>query len=214
MTLRDFVAAVFRRPLVALVMVALTAALAFQTVARSPTYEARSVLTFLSPLKAPQNAFSNFPPYLVLMADVSARVLASPVGHRAVRRQGGTADFQVLLANRGSQEVPIHDQPYLTVVTRSTSRAAAQRTLVLVQQVLHQELRTRQLKAGADPRSLISWRITASTSQPLADTGKPSRQLAGVLLLGLLGTVYAALLADRFAPRLRLRARAARPAAG
>ncbi|MFC6878538.1 MULTISPECIES: hypothetical protein [Actinomadura] len=205
MTFRDFFVSVRRRPLVTLIMAALTGLVALQTLAAAPSYEARAVLTFLSPQPSSRNTFATFPPFLVLMAEVSARGLDSPAGRRAVRRAGGRAGFQVALANRGSQEVPVHDQPYVTISSASTRPAEARRTLQAVEDVLRDELRRRQVEAGARGRSVITWRVTESTRDPIAITGMPTRRLAAILLMGAIATVYAAVLADRRAPRLNAR---------
>ncbi|MCW2912023.1 MAG: hypothetical protein JWN52_91 [Actinomycetia bacterium] len=205
MTIHDFATALRRNLVVALIMVVLTLVVALRAVTASPTYQAQNVLTFLSPeAPFPRNSYASFTPDLVLMADVSATVLSSDPGRQAVRKAGGTADYQVVLFNRGSQELPIHDQPYLTVSASAKSSGEAQQTLLAVLEVLRLELKNRQLDAGAVPGSLITWRITKSTGNPIPTTGQPSRELLAILILGLIGTVYAAVLADRFGVRVRL----------
>lgn len=204
MTVRDFGLALRRRPVVALAVAALTLLLVFRAQTAQPEYEARSVITFLSP-KAPfpRNSYASFTPDLVIAVEVSARTLSSEAGRRAVRRAGGTGDFQTLRANRGNQELPIHDQPYLIVTATSPDSGQAQKTLMAVLDVLRTELRDRQLREGAKPGSLISWRVTASTRTPVPMTGQPSRTLLALVLLGGIGMVYLAVLADRHQGRRR-----------
>jgi hypothetical protein len=202
MTYRDFGIALRRHPLVALVMITIAGVVTFATAHVRPDYEARYVITLLSPeAPFPRNSYASFSPDLVLLAQVSAEVLSSPHGRHLVRENGGTADYQVALYNRGNQELPIYDEPYLTLTATSKSAAQAQRTMQAVLTALRTQVDDSQRRRGAQPGSYISWRITKSTGQPIPVNLGSTRQLIAIVLLGAIGTIYAALLADRLEPR-------------
>ncbi|QXJ21537.1 hypothetical protein AGRA3207_002398 [Actinomadura graeca] len=198
MAIRDFGAALRRHPLVTAVAVVLTALAVLRVQTAPMRYEARTVVTFLSPQSPfPRNSFASFTPSLVTMAEVSSRWLDSSAGRRAVRSAGGTEAFQVLLANRGNQEQPIHDQPYLTLSVTAGTPAKARGTLLKVLAVLRERLRRQQAVQGARPGSYISWQVAAGSDRAVPVLGRPSRALLAVLLIGGIGGTYAAVTADR-----------------
>ncbi|WP_131740488.1 hypothetical protein [Actinomadura roseirufa] len=198
MAIRDFVAALRRNLWVTMTAIVLTVLVIGRMETLPTDYEARSVVTFLSPKSPfPRNAFASFTPSLVTMADVSARWLNSRDGRRAVVAEGGDRGFQVLLANRGNQEQPIHDQPYLTVVATARAPEQAHQTLLKVLGVLRDRLRRVQAAQGAQPGSYISWQIAAGSDRPVPVVGRPSRAALAVLLIGGIGAVYAAVTVDR-----------------
>jgi len=215
---RDFFGALVRNPLVVLLFAALTAIPLIRVELAEPRYQARSVVTFLSPAAPfPRNAFASFTPALVTMAEVSSRWLQGSVARRTIRAEGGTGQYQVLIANRGSEEVPIHDQPYLTVTTTAAEPGQARQTMQTVLKVLRNKLRSDQVNEGARPGSYISWQITAGSDRPVAVAGRPSRALIAIMLIGGLGAVYAAVTVDRRRRRADRRDRpggAARAGAG
>ncbi|MEW2358236.1 hypothetical protein [Spirillospora sp. NPDC029432] len=198
MTIRDFGAALWRNRLVALAVAALTLAALLHVKTAAPDYEQRSAITLLSPRSPfPRNAYASFTPAMVTNAEISVRILSSEQGRRLVLAAGGRGEFQVLLANRGNQEMPIHDQPHITVAARDATAAGAQRTHAAVLQVLRRQLLDRQSAQGAAPGSLISWQVTAGTGRAVPLTGRPSRRLLAVALLGGMIMLYAAVAADR-----------------
>jgi hypothetical protein len=197
-TIRDFLIALWRSPLVTLAVAALTLALLVQVKTSEPDYEVRSAMTLLTPLSPfPRNSFASFTPAMVTNAEISARVLSSEAGRREVRAAGGTADYQVLLANRGNQEMPIHDQPHLSVSATAPSAAEAQRTHAAVLTVLRGQLAERQRREGALPGSMIAWQVTAGSGRAVPMTGRPSRQLPAIVTLGGVIALYGAVTADR-----------------
>jgi hypothetical protein len=197
-TIRDLGGALRRHPAVTLVAVALTLATALWVKVTPPEYEARSALTLLSPqTRFPRNSYAGFTPALVTNADVTARMMASERMRARVRAAGGTAGYQVLLANRGNQEMPVHDQPHLTVVATAPSAAAAERTHAAVLEVMRAQLAERQRGEGAQTSALITWQITAGTGRAVPITGRPSRRYLAIGLLGAIATLYAAVAADR-----------------
>ncbi|GAA2418000.1 hypothetical protein GCM10010191_30750 [Actinomadura vinacea] len=198
MTIRHFGGALRRHPVVALAAAALTLLMAAHVLTARPEYEARSAITLLSPRAPfPRNSYASFTPALVTNAEISARTMGSAEGRRRVRAAGGTAEYQVLLANRGNQELPIHDQPHLTVSSVASSAEEARRTHAAVLGVMLAQLLERQRGQGALPGSLITWQVTAGSGQPVPVTGRPSRRLLAIGLLGLVATLYAAAAADR-----------------
>lgn len=213
MAIRDFAAVLRRHPWVTLAVAVLTALPVLRAQTAPPRYEARSVVTFLSP-KAPfpRNAFASFTPALVTMAEVSSRWLASEAARGRVRAAGGTADFQVVLANRGNQELPVHDQPNLTVIVTAKDAGRTRATLLAVLAVLRDRLRAQQAADGARPGSLISWQVTAGSDRAVPVSGRPSRAVLALLVLGALATILAAVTADRRRRWADAPARAAAPA--
>ncbi|TDD82366.1 hypothetical protein [Actinomadura rubrisoli] len=204
MAVRDFLMALRRNIWVTLVAVVLTAVVVVRVETAAPSYEARSVVTFLSPQSPfPRNSFASFTPALVTMAEVSARWLDSPAGRDAVRAEGGDTGFQVVLANRGNQEQPIHDQPYLTLLVKADDPVRAHQSLLKVLGVLRDRLRREQSVQGAQPGSYISWQIAAGSDRAVPVIGRPSRAVLAVLLIGGIGALYAAVTADRRRSRRR-----------
>lgn len=196
--------ALYRNWAVTAVVGALTLLLAASAATAQPSYQTRSVITLLSPeAPFPRNAYASFTPSLVLMGDVLARTMQTAAARRSVGHAGGRADFQVELFNRGSEQYPIYDQPYLTVTTSSPVPAEAERTQRAVIAVLSVELRRRQIRTGSHAGSYISWRVTDSNSTAVLVTGQPSRQLLAILVLGFVVAVYLSLVADRHGDRLR-----------
>lgn len=212
--LRDFAAVVRRNLSVTLALLTVTLLVAVRVMTMSPIYQARTVVTFLAPpTSLPRNSYASFTPDLTVMAEVATRDMSGQRSRDAVRRAGGTADYQVVLANRGNEELPIHDQPYLTVLTSSRNPAVAQRTLQAVLRVLHANLSARQVREGATASSLISWQLTAVTDQPVVQSGQPTRTLAAIGIVGVLVSLYGTLLADRYRSRLPWR-RSGKPGRG
>jgi hypothetical protein len=198
LTIRDFGDALWRNPVVTLTVIGLTLLTAVLVKLSPPEYEARSAITFLSPQAPfPRNAYASFTPALVTNAEITTRVMASEEMRRRVRAAGGTAEYQVLLANRGNLEMPVHDQPHLTVGVLASSPGEAQRTHAAVLKVMHAQLKERQRADGAEPGSMISWQVTAGTGRAVPLGGHPSRQFLAIGALGAIAALYAASAADR-----------------
>jgi hypothetical protein len=201
MTIQDFALLLWRHPVVVLLVALLAAGGALHIATERPAYETRAVVNFLMPGSA---NFENFNISLVIDAAVTSLSLDSEDGARRVRRAGGTATYNVVLANRGNDEQPVHDQPYVTLVVRSKDPAEATRTLAVLLNVLRADVRDRQLGQGARPDALITTQVVASSDRPIALISRRTRALAAIALAGLLAMVTAARLADRH-PRFRLR---------
>lgn len=196
--MRDIWTAAFRRPVWALLVAGLCGLWSFLQLTAPTVYEARAVVTLLSPTtKFPRNAYASFTPGLVMLAEASALSATNPATRDLIRRAGGTGDYSVVLDNRGNEELPIHDQPYLWVSARSTDAGEAQRTLTATMGVLRTQLRERQEAAGASTASLVTWRVTGGGDGPVAMRGSRVRQLGGLGLVSVLVTAYAVVLADR-----------------
>jgi hypothetical protein len=203
MTIQDFALLLWRHPVVVLLVALLAAGAALQIVTERPAYETRAVVNFLMPGSA---NFENFSISLVIEGAVTTLSLDSGDGVARVRRAGGTADYDVVLANRGNDEQPVHDQPYVTLIVNSHDPAQASRTLTALLNVLRADVRDRQLRAGARPDALITTQVVASSDRPIALISRRSRALAAIGLAGLLAMIIVARLAERFPlPRLRLR---------
>ncbi|GAA2755309.1 hypothetical protein [Actinopolymorpha rutila] len=198
MTLRDIWTAAFHRPWLALAVAALCGLWSFHQVTAPTVYETRAVVTLLSPKTTfPRNAYAGFTQGLVMLTEASALSAANPATRDQIRRAGGTGDYAVVMANRGNEELPIHDQPDLWVSARSTDPAEAERTLTAAMGVLRTQLRERQESAGASTASLVTWRVTGGNGAPVALHGSRIRQLAGLGLISILVTTYTVVLADR-----------------
>jgi hypothetical protein len=201
MTIQDFALLLRRHPVVVLLVALLAAGAALQIVTQRPAYETRAVVNFLMPGSA---NFENFSISLVVEGAVTTLSLDSEDGVARVRRAGGTAKYDVVLANRGNDEQPVHDQPYVTLIVNSRDPAEASRTLTALLNVLRADVRDRQLRAGARPDALITTQVVASSDRPIALISRRTRALAAIGLAVLLAMMTAARLAERL-PRLRLR---------
>ncbi|MFD0688152.1 hypothetical protein [Actinomadura fibrosa] len=198
MAFRDFMVALRRNIWVTVTAAAVTLLVVVGIRTAPPTYAARSVVTFLSPrTEYPRNTFASFTPALVTMAEVSADWLGSAAGRDAVRKAGGDPGFEVVLANRGNQEQPIHDQPYLTLSVTAGDPGTARRSLLAVLGVLRERLQRTQAEQGALPGSYITWQIDAGSDRAVPVVGRPARAFLAVLLIGGIGAAYAAVTVDR-----------------
>ncbi|WP_433181489.1 hypothetical protein [Actinoallomurus sp. CA-150999] len=201
MTIQDFALLLWRHPVVVLLAIFVTAGAALHLVTERPAYETRAVVNFLMP---GSTGFENFNISLVVEGAVTALSLDSQDGAARVRRQGGTAAYDVVLANRGNDEQPVHDQPYVTLIVNSRDPAQASRTLAVLIGVLRADVRDRQVAAGARPDALITTQVVASSDRPIPLVSRRTRALAAIGAAGLLAMLVAALMAERH-PRLRLR---------
>src|SRR4051794_22026930 len=96
-------------------------------------YEKRASVVLLAPADVhTRNAYLSFNGSLVTTADVLSREVTSAESVAALRRTGATAPFEVQLANSGSEELPLWDQPTLNVLVHGRSEPAVVATLHLV----------------------------------------------------------------------------------
>jgi hypothetical protein len=203
MTIQDLALLLWRHPVVVLLVGLVAAGAALQIVTERPAYETRAVVNFLMPGSA---NFENFNISLVVEGAVTALALDSPEGTARVRRRGGTAAYNVVLANRGNDEQPVHDQPYVTLIVNSRDPAQALHTLGVLLNVLRADLRDRQLRAGALPGALVTTQVVASSDRPMPLISRRTRALAAIGAAGLLAMMAGARLAERY-PRFRRRLR-------
>lgn len=202
MTIGDFANLLFRHPVVVLVTFLLAVGGMLRIVTEPTIYQSRAVVNFVMP---GTTAFENFNISLVVAASVTSLRLNSEQGRERVRAAGGSAPYKVVLANRGNDEQPILDQPYVTVIVSSTDPAMTGHTLNALLKVLHADLNERQREAGARPDAVISAKVVESSDKPTPLTGRRARSLAALALLGGLAMIAGALLAERHPIRIRRR---------
>jgi hypothetical protein len=208
MTVGDFAILLIRHPVVVLLAFLLTVGGMLRIVTEPPIYQSRAVVNFVMPGSA---AFENFNVNLVVAASVTSLRLNSSQGEERVRARGGTAPYKVVLANRGNDEQPVYDQPYVTLLVTSPDPVQVGSTLTALQEVLRADLSERQLASGARPNALISARVVESSDKPTPFTGRRARALAALAVFGALLMVAGAMVAERHPIRLGRRWR--RPAA-
>jgi hypothetical protein len=200
MTIGDFANLLIRHPMVVLVTFLLAVGAMLRIVTEPPIYQSRAVVNFVMP---GTTAFENFNTSLVVAASVTSLRLNSEQGRERVRTEGGGAPYKVLLANRGNDEQPIYDQPYVTLLVNSTDPAMTGRTLNALLKVLEVDLNERQREAGARPDAVITAKVVESSDKPMPLTGRRARSLAALALLGGLAMIAGALMAERHPVRLR-----------
>jgi hypothetical protein len=208
-TIGDFAILLIRHPVVVLLAFLLAVGGMLRIVTEPAIYQSRAVVNFVMP---GTTGFENFNISLVVAASVTSLRLNSEQGQERVHAQGGTAPYKVLLANRGNDEQPIHDQPYVTLLVTSTDPAMTGRTLSVLLKVLQADLNERQLEAGARPDAVITAKVVESSDKPTPLTGRRARSLGALALLGALAMIAGALVAERHPIRIRRRlARSAQP---
>ena len=206
MTIGDFANLLIRHPIVVLLTFVLAVGAMLRIVTERPIYQSRAVVNFVMP---GTTAFENFNTSLVVAASVTSLRLNSEQGRQRVTAAGGSAPYKVVLANRGNDEQPILDQPYVTLIVSSTERAMADHTLNALLKVLHTDLNERQREAGARPDAVISAKVVESSDEPMPLTGRRMRSLAALAVLAVLTMIAGALMAERHPVRIRRRRGAA-----
>lgn len=194
MTIGDFAILLIRHPVVLLLAFILTVGGMLQIVTKPPIYQSSAVVNFVMPGSA---TFETFSVNLVVAASVSSLRLNSEQGKDRVHARGGTAPYKIMLANRGNDEQPVYDQPYVTLVVNSTDRAQTARTLTALLDVLRADLYERQTQAGARPETVIATRVVESSTTPMPLTARRPRALAAMAIFGLLIAIAGAMVAER-----------------
>jgi hypothetical protein len=189
-----------RHWVVAGLVLALTAAVAVGAGSRIDTeYEARATIIFLSPSTGYD---SNGKPFRVnpfARAGTAERLAASTVltvakteaFQREMERLGALGDFSFT----PTSEVTVD------VVSRSADPAMTIKTSRIAVRLLQEELVQRQRLARAPEDTWISAAPLASPDEPAALTGSRIRTVAGIVVIGLVATVSAAILVDTLAGR-------------
>lgn len=194
MTVHDLFAALRRHPIIVLIVILLTAGAGIRLITEHPVYESRVVVNFSMPGDA---GFGDFTFSVLVAAQITTESLNSAQGQSAVRALGGLATYEVVLANRGNDKFPVHDQPYLTVIVDSRDLAQTTTTLDAVLNVMQTRLADRQRQAGSQPADFISAKAVTGSNTPVAQLPRRSRALGAIALAGLLALLALPLIADR-----------------
>lgn len=197
MTIRDLVVALRRHPVVVLVVVALTAVMAWRIQTADPLYRSEVTVALVNQ-DAQGNAYSSFSANLLVVATIAEREMSNDEARERVVAAGGGRDYRISRINRGNDETPLYDQPYLDVYCDSPSPAAATSTMRATLSVLGEILRERQLAAGASGRALVGFRTVSGAEQPVPISPGPKRSLAAIGLIGIILMIFISRLADRY----------------
>jgi hypothetical protein len=196
MTIRDLIVALRRHPVVVLVVVALTGATAWRIDTAAPVYRSEVTVALVNQ-DANGNSYSSFSANLLVVAHITGEQMNDGTTRDRVVAAGGARDYRVSMINRGNDEVPLYDQPYLDVYYDSPSPARATATIRATLSVLGATLRERQLTAGASGQALVGFRTVSGDEQPTLISPGPKRSLAAVLLIGLILMIFITRVADR-----------------
>jgi hypothetical protein len=210
MTIRDVFVTLRRHPIVVCVVLALTAVTAWRIDTAPPLYRSEVTVALVNQ-DAQGNAYSSFGANLLVVAAISEQEMNDESARDRVVAAGGAHDYRISMINRGNDERPLYDQPYLDVYYDSPSPARAAATVRATIGVLGEQLRDRQLAAGASGRALVGLHTISGDEEPIMISPGHTRSLAAVLLIGLIVMIFIARLAEHH-PALDLSRRLRRTA--
>jgi hypothetical protein len=197
-------AGAIRRQVVAVVIVLVVAlGLGYRLVHINPGYADTGTMSFIAP-KTSASLFADSQSLLV-MDELAVSSAMSARGHAAVRREGGTSDYDVALVNLNTEDFPNYSDPYLTVTVTALGAAPAQQTFAAVLRVLRAYVNGIQQRQGANPRYWIQMRqiSTAAGSGPVAQKGSSIRVLGSLGALAIVVAILLATFLDRHPSLLR-----------
>jgi hypothetical protein len=169
------------------IVVALACCIAVLLHRTPPTYEDRVDIIFSLPRdQTAPNAYYIYATSLITTEQATVQIMASPLGQRQIRTAGGTAAVSMQLSNLYNQEYPEYSEPLAMLTSTSTSPAQARRSLVIAMRLLRLGLARRQAQSGVPPPSRIVADALAD-SGAVPQHGSPSRGLAGLTVLTLVG---------------------------
>jgi hypothetical protein len=160
------------------------------------TYEIDSTQIILVHPQKTDNSYTYFPKSTIMTAWVVTQQVSQAGVRAQIVRQGGLDTYTASVPNDGNQWVPLYQYPTISFTVTTTDAEKGLRTATLVNQTMKQELNDLQVAAGAPSNTLITMNSLA-TPQVIALHGRPSRALAGILVLSL----WLALMIVRFARR-------------
>jgi hypothetical protein len=200
------IAALLRRHVVAVLVVAAIAAGVAYSIKRAPlTYQESATVYFTGPTSAANpNPYVTFSDALVEAAGTVAIIAMSPQGQQQVRAAGGTTAYDVALVNSYNLEFPLYGTPAVTVTSTSQDPTAVHQTFTSVTKVLERDLAERQAQVGVAPAHRIGIHIVNDTG-PVALVGSSKRVFAGLLVLTIIAALFVASFLDRHRLRLGLR---------
>jgi hypothetical protein len=172
----------------------------------SPTYRATGSMVLLSPPEAPnvdvdpqaavgQNPYARFND-LSVMADVVSRIMANDTTHTELVKQGVT-DYEVV-ANRFSRG------PVIEVTGESSSsEGAVESTKAVLEEIDTVLVQLQEQDQTADPKYFITSDLLQSPSTAAPLYGSTVRAAIAALVVGSLGTLGLAVMAETLGPRFR-----------
>lgn len=203
--LRRLLRTLVRRWFVVVAVWALGALVGMQIVTVRPVYEAHGTVLLLPPtVQRPNNVYREFTDALIGTADVLGRRVTDGET-RAAMGAAGYAFYDVTLTNRGTQWVPLYDQPTLVVTSRDHNPGRAQRTMAAVVARIQRELAARQQREAVAPNQVIDTSLVGATRWAVQLHGNRKRALASLALLTFGASVVAGLGVERLARRRRVR---------
>jgi hypothetical protein len=213
MTVRDLLVAVRRTWYVAVFGVVATVFLVLSVSQQPGMFQARVDVLLLLPQSANNpNSYTATTESLIDTAGIVATVLSGASGAPltssstvTLAGQGIRDGWSVRLPNSGGQWANNFDRPLLDVqVVGPSHDAVLKRANELVTRI-EAELIRRQDRAGVSPHNLIRTRLSPPTPQVSFSRGSPTRALAASLLLGVLLTTAACVVADQKLASLQFR---------
>jgi hypothetical protein len=182
-TVPEIVALMRRHMIVLMIIVVATAGLAFEIKHAPVTYEESATLAFTSrKTSAKPNPYAALNNALIDAAGILTTLAMSAQNQEQIKAAGGTALFNITLANGYNLQFPDFNEPYATLSATSTSVAAVDRTFTLVVQLLHGELKARQNQVKVPGADRIEIHVLAATG-PVPQLGSFKRVLAGLFAL-------------------------------
>jgi hypothetical protein len=169
---------------------------------RNPGYVDTGVVAFVAPKNEQGGLFGYSQSLLAADQVMQARVTGAQ-GKQQVRQAGGTANFDIALANLNNEEFPSYSNPYATISTVSNDSAVAARTYRAVLQVLTRGLQQLQAQEGAPAKTWIQLHVISESPGPTLQKGSKVRIFVGLAILAVILAFMIAVFLDRHPVRLR-----------
>ncbi|MEZ0071485.1 hypothetical protein ABH927_000817 [Planotetraspora sp. GP83] len=200
MTIRHIFRAMIRHPLVVLIVAGVIGGTGFYLTKLSPpSYRAHTVVAVVR-----QGEETIFTASTVGTADLLARSFDDEDTRAQVAQAGGRTDYLVAMANQGSEEVPIRDQPWVVLDTFAPSVAEADRSMAVLVRAMRVRLASWQMSAGATDDYYILRLKTVDGTKQAAEVPRHTKQALVILaLLTVVAVVKSAVVADRVLASLR-----------
>ncbi|GAA3110410.1 hypothetical protein GCM10017600_77780 [Streptosporangium carneum] len=163
-----------------------------------PVYRVAASLVLISPGIPSSNRYETFSERLIVLGNVLCQWISGEQGREQVVRRGGTAEYQVELVNEGTQEIPLHEKPYIRLSAISNTAEDADHTLAVVLKTFEAELRRLQVDIGSKESAIATMQLVDNTDQPIPVFARRSRAIGAVAVLTVLCVMSAALFFERW----------------
>lgn len=175
-----------------------------------PGYRETGTVAIAAPVYA-NNMFA-YATSLRTAEDLLNHYVASPAGEQQIRAAGGTANYDITMANAYNMEYPTYKNPYLDISVTSPAPAETADTFAAVIAVLKKKLATLQSSQGVPPDLQVRATLAYNSGKPAYQRGSRVRSLSALAIITMIIALLSAYAFDRRSARTSVtRSRAPRP---